>query len=336
MEAFWQRVKDILNELTGRFRNPLIFTFTLIWLYFHWSFIYMFFQAETSISSIIRIDYLKNYTREQGWLGMVGSPLFWSFVSLISFYLIGTAAQIIQLFLGKWLPTKLLGNLDKRKYEYKFISDNLRKQVIELKKEIDSHKSNLEINDAELTSLSKKQQERLTESNQKIGELNATISTLQLDNQEFKNQLESTDKLIERLRVDKHKLQDELNQTKILSNKINFIEDRIESSVLTLIEGVFPYNSKWRIEKIEVGATISSEEYTVVSNKLISERDTGDFLLSDFTYNATNKTVRFKKSSRQLDVENVQVQLELLENGWVLKGVENFSEQVIYTRIGYH
>ena len=122
-----------MDDLGGRFRNPLVLSFILVWLCKHWELVYMLYNFNENLNLSDRIFQIKHYIGEQKFQGIFLIPLGLAFISLISFYLIGICAQAIKVLIGKRLTAALLAASDRGKYELKTVSDKNKRQNRELK-----------------------------------------------------------------------------------------------------------------------------------------------------------------------------------------------------------
>ncbi len=107
-----ERINEIMEDLRGRIRNPLILSFIIVWLYLHWRFVYILFTIDNSLPLISRIETLNTYITSEGWFGMIGKPILLAFGSLIAYYLIAILAQGIKVLLGKRLNAAMLAKFD--------------------------------------------------------------------------------------------------------------------------------------------------------------------------------------------------------------------------------
>lgn len=111
MSEFKEKLNEIMDDLKGRIRNPLILSFILVWLYFHWDLVYQFLTINNTIPIESRLTVFKNYILNEGWNGMIGLPICYAFLSLIAYYLIAIVAQLIKVG-GKYLYSSILAKID--------------------------------------------------------------------------------------------------------------------------------------------------------------------------------------------------------------------------------
>lgn len=135
----WEWLKDkadeIGDDIKGRFKNPLILSFILVWLYKHWVLVYYILTVKGT-DVLTRAEYISSYISERELSGMVGWPLFWAFISLLGYYGIGIIAQAIKILVGKRLYAHLIVKLDSGRFDTKEETDRLRKDKAKLRKEI--------------------------------------------------------------------------------------------------------------------------------------------------------------------------------------------------------
>jgi hypothetical protein len=119
MSEIKDKVQEIFDDLKGRIRNPLVLSFILVWLLYHWRFVYILLtMGQFSVDE--RVDALNRYIVEHdGTIGMLWIPLAWSLVSLALYYLLAIIGQGIKIFFGKRLNAHLLAKADMGNYALK-------------------------------------------------------------------------------------------------------------------------------------------------------------------------------------------------------------------------
>src|SRR6478752_5800833 len=110
-----EKIEEFLGDFNNRVKNPLIFTFIVVWLYFHWHIVYWLLTFDDGLSLPERYGVLTDYVNEKKFSGLIGYPLAYSFLSLTGFYLIANASQFIKLFFGQKLNTFILDRFDNSK-----------------------------------------------------------------------------------------------------------------------------------------------------------------------------------------------------------------------------
>lgn len=111
-----EKFDEILDDVKTRIKNPLILSFILVWLYYHWAFVYELITIDVAIPFNSRSSVFRHYVNEQGWNGMVGKPIGVAFLTLIIYYLIAIASQLIKVLVGKNLYAAIFSRLDKANY----------------------------------------------------------------------------------------------------------------------------------------------------------------------------------------------------------------------------
>ncbi len=182
-----EKINEIMDDLRGRIRNPLILSFILVWFCFHWDLIYSILTIDLSIPLASRLEIMKDYMRsEAGWRGMIFKPLGWSFVSLVSYYLIAIAAQGIKVLVAKRLNAALLAKIDTGSFALKS----------ELKAEKNySKKLNQEL-EREKTTLASYQTEK-EKTDMQVTHLRTQLHNAERERDEFKNNVLSNKQFIE-------------------------------------------------------------------------------------------------------------------------------------------
>lgn len=99
------KVKEVYNSLQERLKSPFILTFIIVWCIKHWRLILIvlnFKETENAISKQTQIeDYIKGHLITikgydlPNWTGMVLPVLFWSLVSIATYYLITIITETI-------------------------------------------------------------------------------------------------------------------------------------------------------------------------------------------------------------------------------------------------
>jgi hypothetical protein len=143
MEIMKEKVSTVFSDLQGRVRNPIVLSFILVWLYFHWKLVYSFLTLDTSLPFQMRVDFLSSYVKKATWYGMVGVPLLWAFVSLVAYYLLAIVSQGVRVLIGKRLNAYFLSKLDTGSFVLKTEHSELKKRNVSLQREIDNTKDSL-------------------------------------------------------------------------------------------------------------------------------------------------------------------------------------------------
>ncbi len=140
MSEFKDRIDEIMTDLKGRIRNPLILSFILVWMYFHWRFLYQGFSLDDEFGIDERLRRLEGYVTCKGWYGMVGKPLWVSFVSLIVYYLIAIVAQLAKVG-GKYLYAWIFAKIDPNEFVLRTELEIEKKHSKTLKAQLDKANS---------------------------------------------------------------------------------------------------------------------------------------------------------------------------------------------------
>ncbi len=102
------KVKEVYNSLQERLKSPFLLTFIVVWSIKHWRLILIvlnFKETENAISKQTQIeDYIKGHLITikgydlPNWVGMILPVLFWSIVSIMSYYLITIITESIAIW----------------------------------------------------------------------------------------------------------------------------------------------------------------------------------------------------------------------------------------------
>lgn len=141
MSELKSKVNEILEDLGGRIRNPLILTFILVWLYYHWTLIYQILTIDNSSPIEFRLGIFKSYIKQnRGWCGMIGIPIFWAFIALPVYYVIGIAAQGIKVIFAKRLNAYMLAKIDTGNFALKTELELEKSNLMKVNKELEMTK----------------------------------------------------------------------------------------------------------------------------------------------------------------------------------------------------
>ncbi len=253
MSSFKEIVDQIMEDTKGRFKNPLILSFILVWVYYHWSIVYIVITFNNAIPVNSRLSVFKEYVKAQEQTGMLWKPLFFSFISLAVFYLLGVAAQYIKLWLGKRLSAEMLAKYDKGKFEEKAVVEKIRSELKKMKgekevleTELESTRTKLRQKDAEFEETESRNEEKVAEKDLEYGKLNARYSDLTIQNSELADKLEkehrSSNELREQLRALMNKeidLNTEIDKLKLEGNKFRSTQDLFNQ--IALVDSKEPY-----------------------------------------------------------------------------------------------
>lgn len=315
--------KDTIEEIEGRFKNPLILSFVIVWLYKHWEIIYMIFNFEKNIPFPYKIMFIKIYIIENGFQNMVLWPLFISILSLIVFYLIGVIAQFIKLWLGKRLPAHLMGKYDTGNYELKSVSDNYKKRNKQYLTDIKDIQEQLNVKN--------EQADKDYEEIEKLTALNDTysksINEMSLENKNLKEEKVNNESTISNLIIEKN----ELEREKEIANK------KIET-----LRSLGAYSNSIKIESDDLGSIfgrttvwdfylndkkIESVRYEPNNKILYSTK--GSIRITNIKISIGDRVIMFEKNTPSFNnLKTVLIQAD--EN--TLIGVEGVNNKVRYVK----
>lgn len=187
-----EKLEEIMDDLKGRIRNPLILSFILVWLYFHWSLLYKILTFNNAIPVESRLSLLTKYVSDNGkWCGMIGKPLLWSFISLAFYYIIAIAAQAIKIYLGKRLNAQMLARVDTGSWAFKTELSDEKKNLKRVWKELDETRLSLNNLSIENTSL----EDRIIELEKDLSGKNRDLDLIRKNikyNENFQENFEKT------------------------------------------------------------------------------------------------------------------------------------------------
>lgn len=308
MNDLKDRIDEILADFKGRFRNPLVLSFLLVWAYYHWRLVYEIFTVDNGIAVGIRADHFETYIHQEGWSGMIGYPLFFSVVSLVSFYLIGAAAQFIKLWLGKRLPASILAKWDKGTYDLKTETDKYKEKarIFEEREKVAN---------SEIESLKSKIEKDEIKDNELHSQLTREIRSL-------KENLEKGRQEYEKLEVE-HKASNELLDTarQDASKLQGLLYDND-------IKAIFPFGSRWEM-KTYVNGSEKNSVFTVEENAFVF--DDGKLApISGFKMHRVEKWAYFKIANIYSGDSEVRL---IIEKEGFLMGMINSEAAVQLVRI---
>ncbi|MDP3493820.1 MAG: hypothetical protein Q8R82_11950 [Hyphomonadaceae bacterium] len=184
------KINEIIDDIKGRIRNPLILSFILVWLYQHWSLLYQMLTINVALPVESRLSLFKKYIEDHsGWYGMIGSPLIWSFISLACYYVIAIAAQAIKIYLGKRLNAFMLAKVDIGSFALKTELSEEKDNLKRVRKDLETNQVLLNSLAIERDSLDEKLQSVMKELNDKTRSLNFSENNI-LSNKNFQAKFE--------------------------------------------------------------------------------------------------------------------------------------------------
>jgi hypothetical protein len=347
MNSLKDRIDEIIADLNGRFRNPLILTFLLVWLYYHWVFIYEIATIDHKIIVFQRKAYFQAYVKGQGWCGMVGYPILVAVGSLISFYLIGVFAQFIKLWLGKRLPAAILAKYDTGKYELKALTEKYKTKVKSLEEkdkinsaEIEELQSKLRDQEASATQMYSELSSKYIRSEEDLTETRSLNKNLQGEIKESKLNLEVAQNLNEKYVQTIEDLQRELNikgtDNEVMKQQLDKLNSEAQASASRIshdMSRVFERGSQWRFILTKKNGGMEEEIFEVldVSFYVRVERNPR-IAITDFSLDPSTKRVYFKKSSKARGYENVETNLIFFDKN-NLVGFEGDGIAVRYQKV---
>lgn len=260
----------------------------------------MVFSFEETTKFPTQILLIKYYLIEQGFCGLILYPIFISFGSLIVFYLIGVAAQIIKLWVGKRLPAQLMGKFDTGNYELKSVSDNYKKlskqyfsDLRETESELDAMKSKSDSDDDKILKLSVK-----------VLDIESKNKAVNLENEEKDYRNKEMKEAIREYEIDLG-----LKDREIVEYKEKLKD---YSPFLPInIKAIFG-SGKWKFQKFNMDGTImTSETVSLIGNYLRSSEKSLTYPIENVEINSKNNLVTFIKGVG-LDTKLIIVNPELL------------------------
>lgn len=290
-EWFTHTVEDI----DGRFKNPLILSFILVWLYKHWSLVYKVLTFDNRIDVNDRVAQIECYIQKQGWCNMVFNPIIFAFLSLLSFYIIGVVAQLMKLYLGVKLPAYLMAKNDDSTYvlRTKYNSEkNKIKILIADSEKVNNENNTLRIINKELNTNIEKSTNEIF----RLGEEKKELSKNILSNEHIKSNFELTSSylLLEMIKITENKFKSIVFPKEMESNNFKIT------------------NGNWDIEtKSSYFEKVSSYSTFIYNESLISQ--TNDVYVGemvDFRFDKRNKLLNYSiegKGSPKVSYSLIQV-----------------------------
>lgn len=340
MSSLKERIEEFLDDAKGRIYNPLILSFIIVWLYFHWKFLYEIFTVSDSIDVLIRSGHFKTYVNNQGWCGMIGKPLFISIGSLAVFYILRIVGSTIKVLLGKTLFYRVMVQFDKSNYvsiaDHKKIKDenkDLRVREETQNDEIKSLKSTLRQREKEIEILNGDAIKKQNEFDETIGQLNGEKKILiQEKNAEIAQHQETNKKynVLQERNEQLEKSNKDLN-TKVLeiwevNKKIN-----MGNKISINFESIFPKNSRWTA--ITYGQIPLGEVLVSIESNFYSENKKLRYLVSAFQYDSVNNIVSFTLNTNEHSTSEMkEIKMIVQNNGELLSGGDGNST-ITYTKI---
>lgn len=337
MTDFKNKIDEIINDMKGRFRNPLILSFSLVWLYYHWRFVYEILTVDRQISVGIRGDYFKQYILDQGWSGMVGHPIIISFFSLICYYVIGVIAQFINFWLGKRLPAAVMAKFDTAKYELKTVTVKLRSKIKYLEEketaltnENENLKSKFSQKESEALTTEKQLNAKIKALDIEIGEARALNRTIHDEKEQESKKREINEAENEMLLKEIESLKEKINvQNKTIS--LNKAKEFARYS--TQISEIFPDGSQWIIMPL-TKVDNWDKSFTIKQDHFVYNEEDVD-TITEFKFDKKEKFVSFLLSNNSKGYFNVEVRLFFEDKGKSLLGIYGDTEGIRYKRVNF-
>lgn len=339
MSTFKEKFKEVMDDLGGRIKNPLITTFILVWLYKHWLLIFVVFSFN-DFTLVGKVRFLVTYIKSQEFYGMIWSPILWSFMSLIVYYLIAIIAQLVKLLIGNQFNAAVITLFDKRKYVLKTEHDKIKKLNKDLKASNDSVETTKEVavsklkqKEAEFETKEKNLNRTISIKDNEIGTLKADLSTVQKQRIELQSEVETLK--TENLKIDKLTVQ--LNAEKE-ENKIKYAEIQRLQELLkykTPLVYTNPYevfgDGIWELSFYNSKGNLFKERFVLVGNDTFALVTSNEKIkITDFKYIKDKNTIEFNKTNKDKGYANVYTRLVFFDDGLLVGKEGNLS--VTYTK----
>lgn len=133
-----EKIEEIFDGLHERLKSPFIVTFIIVWSLHHWKLLFIIFSFDKDLNQGYKKSIIEAYIHQHdGWCGMFIYPIFWSFLSVIAYYLMSLIYEGINLVYERY-GRPFINMLDKNKLALKEEVDKERKKVKELRLEVKS------------------------------------------------------------------------------------------------------------------------------------------------------------------------------------------------------
>ncbi len=341
MSSFKERVNEVVADLGGRIRNPLILSFIFVWLYQNWSLLYVYFNLPSNFSFGEKLFIIRGFVKATGFDGLFWNPLLFAFISLLTYYFIAITAQLLKLLIGEKLNAAIILLFDNRKYILKIKYDKkaqenkkLKDNEENLQTEIENTKLKLRQKESDLEEEKEKSTKLIDEKNKEIKKY--ITENLQLDNSS-KTLLLKIQQLQDDLEIiNKNKIQNE-SQTKNIVLEYQLMKEKLERYEATEKTELISFNPedifgihRW-ILKWKKGSRTYFEEFNLEKNKgqYFFNTVNGKIEITNFRYDKQNRTVFFLKSNSAKNYSNLKTLLVFNSDG-SLNGFEGDFLQVTY------
>lgn len=306
MKEFLSRIDELIKEARGRVANPMVLSFILVWLYFHWRLTYEILTLDTEYPALYRSEYLSQYVRLQGWNGMIGKPLLFSAISLAGFYLIGALGNFIKLWMGKRLLAAITAKWDRGKYDLKAETDKFKSKYYLIKEEVDELKTQLENSKSELEKYRGNSEheigrlEGIVDSKEReLGKIESEKKQLEKAADFLKDQmskaLSDKEEFERALKFEKEQKEGTSLHMQELKRQINELSG-VKGSVITDPNRVFPNNSRWNIEIVGLTEKRLNGFFTIRNNTFISDSQSEIYSIDNFEYYGVIRYMKFTTS----------------------------------------
>lgn len=133
-----EKLEEIFDGLQERMKSPFIVTFIIVWSLHHWKLLFIIFSFDNDLNQGYKKSIIERYIHQHdGWCGMFIYPIFWSFLSVIAYYLISLMYEGINLVYERY-GRPFVNMLDKNKLALKEEVDKERKKIKELRLDVKS------------------------------------------------------------------------------------------------------------------------------------------------------------------------------------------------------
>lgn len=335
MSSVKEKFNEIMSDLGGRVRNPLIVSFVFVWLYQNWSLIYIYFNLNPDFSFGEKLFILRIYLNGCGVNGIFWNPLLFAFISLSIYYLIAIVAQLTKHLLGERLNAAIILVFDKSKYVLKIKHNKVLEENRKLKlkeeasdNEMASYKSKLRQKEAELEKVEDDYNSTIEKKDTEYGQLSATNKRLVDENGKLRISKDSSDKAKENL-SQQLSISESKNEQYLKTNQLLNIDAEIGRQISTNPEDIFG-EGKWFLNWEKNGVK-HNELFRLITdngnNFFVTENHR--ILITKFRYDKENNTVSFLKSNIDKGYSDVIVLL-YIHDFTLMSGIEGKNLLVDY------
>jgi hypothetical protein len=353
-----EKVDELLDGIKERLKSNFLLTFIVIWLIRHWVVVFTIFNFDSYYFLDSKVTKLKVYFESEGFLGLWLCPVFFSILSIISYYALSGLSEYLHIKyenLRKWIYRKWDNKKIKTIEEYDAkVQENKLLQIViregeERRNSLLITNKNLEENQIELQTKNKSFESENTILSQKIRSTGEELEKWNNENKSLRSQVtklstdlhkqidlfsKTTDKNLFRQPSDefiKMNYQKEYNEW--LRSNEGFQRVWSKSNDREKFIELFK-EGRWKNEHTYVDGKMGVEEFYLeaLPHKISFFTSLGnELVISDIAF-VDHSTLSFTKTNPKVPNSPMRNVLRILSYD-LLTGTENSMIEIVYKRM---